>query len=201
MWFRQTGRMKRIQDSIRQLRDLWKSFKPQLEGAELSLPQQDTKNGKKLWKNVIRLSLELRKTQHQLSGMDIEYSLTSRRPQTGFPLPISGVGTMTLPICSPWLSQLEQKSHTTATAQQRWASISQSYVVLLGTSNSKSSFPTRVPTSPAECGLMQNIHCGFVLKVRGHHQVVVRIVKAASRPNFIDCQISGAGGKLRGRAR
>lgn len=154
LWFRQTGRMKRIQDSIRQLRDLWKSFKPQLEGAEWSLPKQDTKNGKKLWKNVIRLSLELRKTQHQLPGMDVEYSRTSRRPQTGLPLPIRGVGTMTLPVCSLWLSQPKQKSHTIATAQRRWVSISQSYVVLLGTSNSRSPFPTRVPTSPAECGLM-----------------------------------------------
>lgn len=41
----------------------------------------------------------------------------------------------------------------------------------------------------------------FCLKVRGHHQIVVLIVKAASRSNFIDCQISGAGGKLRGHAR
>lgn len=78
--------------------------------------------------------------------------------------------------------------------------ISQSYVVLQGTSDYNPSFPTRVPTSPARHGPMQNIHFGFILKVKGHHKELILIIKDASQPNFIECQIGRAGGKLRGRS-
>lgn len=57
----------------------------------------------------------------------------------------------------------------------------------------------RIPTSPAEHGLKQNICVGFTLKVRRTGTTGTGPNNQSSgQPHRIDCHIIGAGGNLRG---